>query len=130
MQRNARIVGAKIAVGLAVIPVLIFAYASGPDPRYTAAPGDSPEACATAGCHIGTPLNGGGGNVQLSSSAGSSYTPGQKQTFTVTINDSKARVYGFQMTARPDSNAALRQAGDFTSGTQQIVICEYGSLKR
>ncbi len=119
----------KIGVGLAVIPVLIYAYASGPDPRYTAAPGDNPNACATSGCHSDSALNSGGGNVQLTSSAGASYTPAQQQTFTITINDSKAKVYGFQMTARIDSNPSLRQAGDFTSDTQQIVICDDGSLK-
>jgi uncharacterized protein (TIGR03437 family) len=129
MQRNARILGAKIVVGLAVIPVLIFAYSAGPDPRYTAAPGDSKDACASAGCHVGTPLNGGGGNVQVTSSAGASYTPGQQQTFTITINDSVAKVYGFQMSARIDSNPVLGQAGDFTAGTQQIVICDDASFK-
>jgi hypothetical protein len=55
-------------------------------PRYTGAPGDS--TCANAGCHTGTALNGGGGNVQLTSSAGTSYTPGQQQTLTITITDS------------------------------------------
>ena len=65
----------------------------------------------------------------MSSSAGTSYTPGQQQTFTLTISDSKAKVYGFQLTARIDSNAEHGQAGDFTPGAQQIVICEDSSLK-
>jgi uncharacterized protein (TIGR03437 family) len=127
MQRKAGTIGAKIGIGLAVIPVLIYAYASGPDPRLTGAPGDNPAACTS--CHTGTPLNGGGGSVQLTSSAGTSYTFGQQQTLTVTINDSKARVYGFQMSARLDSDPSLGQAGDFTAGGQQLVLCNDGSLK-
>jgi uncharacterized protein (TIGR03437 family) len=126
MQRKS-IIGVKIGIGLAIIPVLIYAYASGPDPRLTGAPGDNPAACTS--CHTGTPLNGGGGSVQLTSSAGTSYTPGQQQTLTVTINDPKAKVYGFQMSARLDSDPAVGQAGDFTAGGQQLVLCNDGSLK-
>ena len=85
MQNKPWMPAAKIETGLAVIPVLIYAYASGPDPRYTGAPGDSADACASVGCHVGTALNGGGGSVQLTSSAGTSYTPGQQQTFTITM---------------------------------------------
>src|SRR5437879_6349582 len=97
-QRNSRVLAAKIAVGLGVIPVLIWAHALGPDQRHTGAPGDlflgKIATCAISGCHLGTPLNGGGGNVVLTTSAGTTYTPGQQQTITITITDSKARVYG------------------------------------
>ena len=119
----------KIATSVlfGVVPAVLFSYATGPDPRYTGAPGDS--TCATGGCHTGTALNGGGGGVQLISSAGASYTPGQQQTFTITITDSRARVYGFEATARPDSNPSKGQAGDFTAGAQQQVICENGRSK-
>ena len=43
--------------------LLLFAYSTGPEPRHTAAPGDDQLACASAGCHNGTALNGGGGSV-------------------------------------------------------------------
>ena len=127
VQTNRKIVAAKIAVGLGVIPVLMVAHSLGPDPRHTGAPGD--QTCAMSGCHIGTALNGGGGNVVLSTSAGTTYSPGQKQTITITINDPVAKVYGFQMSARLDSNPTLGQAGDFTAGQQQIVLCDFGDLK-
>lgn len=65
----------------------------------------------------------------MTSSAGATYTPGQQQTFTITITDSQARAYGFQMTARTDSNATSGQAGDFTAGAQQIVLCDNGRVK-
>src|SRR5437764_101828 len=86
------------AIAVSVIPAVLFSHASGPDPRNTGAPGD--QTCARSGCHTGTSLNGGGGNVQLTSSTGTTYTPGQQQTFTINITDSKAKTYGFQMSAR------------------------------
>lgn len=114
--------GAKVAIGLAAVAVVVWAHKAGPDPRRTGAPGD--QTCVDVGCHLGTPLNGGGGNVVLSTSAGTTYTPGRQQTITITINDSKAKAYGFQLTARLDSNPIKGQAGDFSSGAQQIVLCD------
>jgi uncharacterized protein (TIGR03437 family) len=67
--------------------------------------------------------------VQLTSSAGVSYTPGQQQTLTITVTDAKAKVFGFEATARPDSDPAKSQAGDFTAGTQQQVLCDNGRFK-
>jgi uncharacterized protein (TIGR03437 family) len=120
---------AATIAGIVLSAALIFAYATGPDPRHTAAPGDDPKACATSGCHTGTALNGGGGNVVVNFPNGMTYTPGAQQTFTIVITDSRARVYGFQMTARLESNLTNGQAGDYTAGTQQIVLCDNGSLK-
>src|SRR5260370_20413544 len=108
---------------------LLWAHSAGPDPRHTAAPGDDPLACATSGCHVGTPLNGGGGNVQVQFPNGLTYTPGVKQTFTIVITDSKAKVYGFQMSARLDSNLANGVAGTFTPDSHQIVICDNNNFR-
>ena len=49
-------------------------------------------------------------------------TPGQKQTITIKITDSAARVYGFQATARLASDHS-KPAGVFTPGTAQRVLC-------
>jgi uncharacterized protein (TIGR03437 family) len=124
MQKATKI---TTALFCGLVPAFLYSYATGPDPRYTGAPGDS--TCATGGCHTGTALNGGGGSVQLSSSSGTNYTPGQQQTLTITITDSKAKVYGFQATARPDSDPSKSQAGDFTAGAQQQVLCDNGRNK-
>ena len=97
MQKTTKI---ATAVFCGLIPAFLYSYATGPDPRYTGAPGDS----TCNDCHSGTALNGGGGSVQLTSSAGNNYTPGQQQTLTITIDDSKAKVYGFQASARLDSS--------------------------
>ena len=111
---------------LGTLPALLYAYSTGPDRRYTGAPGD--QTCVV--CHSGTPLNGGGGSVQLSSSAGTSYVFGQQQVLTITVADSKARVYGFELTARLDSDPSNGQAGDLTAGNQQQVLCDDNNLKR
>jgi len=119
-----------IAAGIVVCAAIIHAYAEGPDPRHTGAPGDDQLACSSSGCHTGTKINGGGGSVAVSFPNGLTYTPGVQQTFTITITDSAAKVYGFQMTARLESNLANGQAGDFTAfDKQQFVICEDSSFK-
>jgi uncharacterized protein (TIGR03437 family) len=113
----------------AMVPsvVLLYAYSEGPATRFTGAPGDDPDACTV--CHLGTPLNGGGGKVVVNFDNGQTYTPGEKQTFTIVITDSAARVYGFEMTARLDSDLAYGQAGDFTAGAGQVVKCDDESIK-
>src|SRR5260370_24884547 len=118
----------SIAV-LALLATFIYGHAAGPDARHTGGPGDDALACATSGCHTGPPINGGGGNVAVNFQNGLTYTPGVQQTFSLAVTDSKAKAYGFQMTARLESNLSNGQAGDFTAGPQQLVLCDNGSLK-
>jgi uncharacterized protein (TIGR03437 family) len=125
-RRNKFIFGLAATVSSAA---LIFGYATGPDPRYTGAPGDDPKACTSSGCHSDHALNSGGGNVVVNFPGGLNYTPGVQQTLTIVITDSVAKVWGFQMTARLDSNLSGGQAGDFTAGAQQFVLCENSSFK-
>lgn len=113
-----------IAASFITCAAIIYAYAEGPPPRYTGAPGDM-GTCDTEGCHTGTALNGGGGNVVVNFPNGMTYTPGgPAETFTIVITDSKAKAYGFEMTARLGSNPANGQAGNFTASSQQFVICD------
>ena len=77
--------------------------------------------CAAAGCHAGTALNGGGGNVAMTLSGGTSYTPGVAQTVTVTITDSAARLYGMQAAARLASSSST-QAGSFRALTDRLQV--------
>jgi uncharacterized protein (TIGR03437 family) len=117
---------------LAMVPsvVLLFAYATGPEPRHTTAPGDNPLGCTAAGCHNTFALNTGTGNVRIEFPDGETYTPGVAKTLRIVITEATARAYGFQLTARLESDLANGQAGDFTPGVQQVVICEDGSVKR
>jgi uncharacterized protein (TIGR03437 family) len=113
-----------------MVPMLLFAYATGPDPRHTAAPGDDPLACATAGCHTGLtkggPINAAGGNVSATFSDGSFYTPGKPVTITVNVSDPVNTFHGFQMTARLESNLVTAQAGRFSyqTGSGVFVLCD------
>jgi uncharacterized protein (TIGR03437 family) len=117
-----------------LVPLAVLAYEYGPDPRYTGAPGDNQLACAASGCHTGLaaggPINAAGGGVTATFSSGTTYTPGGSPiTIVVTVTDPVNKHYGFQMTARLATNLTEGQAGDFTAGTNQIVICDDNSLK-
>jgi uncharacterized protein (TIGR03437 family) len=127
------------------LPALLLAHEYGPDPGYDGAPfeppgvGVHPMACASGGCHssdqntsgVGGPINvfPGFGVVSIFSN-GSSYTPGGGPiTITVSVTDPVNTHYGFEMSARPESDLANTQAGDFTPGANQIVVCADGSVK-
>src|SRR5262245_31135788 len=119
MDRQRKIFLGKCVAVLSVVPVLIRAHAAGPDPGKAGVPGES--TCNEAGCHVGTPLNGGSGSVSIDA-GGSSYVPGVKQRIKVTVIDPTQRRWGFQLTARLASDPT-KQAGVFTNidnTTQQI----------
>src|SRR6266550_3082556 len=98
MHRRQKIFIGKVLAVLAVIPVLIFAHAAGPDPGKSGVPGES--TCAESGCHAGAGLNAGAGSVMIDA-GGSTYSPGgAKQRITVTVTDPTQRKWGFQLTAR------------------------------
>ena len=122
MNRQRKIFVAKSAVVLGVIPALILANVNGPDPRKTGAPGDG--LCSEAGCHTGT-ANSGGGRVEVTFPGGMTYTPGQTQRLQVTVTDSTARIYGFQLSTRLASNERNAQAGKLTpASSATFVLCE------
>jgi uncharacterized protein (TIGR03437 family) len=109
------------------LPMIMWAFSSGPDPRSEGGPGGPAASCAQAGCHTGTALNAGGGRVELQFPGGLTYTPGQKQRIRIVVTDSSARTYGFQMSARLASNETNGQAGRFdVVGTGQLILCQDG----
>jgi hypothetical protein len=76
--------------------------------------------CSTSGCHFDFPVNSGAGNVAISGLP-SEWSPGVAYALTVTVSDSNASLYGFQLTA-VDSNGA--QAGNFTAGDSRSRVME------
>lgn len=113
----------KMACVLGVIPVLMYAYSEGPDPRLTLAPGDSTTSCTQ--CHGGK-LNPVGGSVKLIPMS-DTYVPGTTQSITITITDPAQKAWGFQLTARDPNNA---QAGDFSNLNDLTqVLCVTGNEK-
>ncbi len=126
MSAGKKIVFAFLA---AMVPMLLFALAEGPDPGYSGAPPDgNPNACASSGCHTGLPnggpINAAGGSVSATFSSGTTYTPGQPVTITVNVSDPVNTWHGFQMTARLDSDLT-KQAGRFSyaPNTGVFVLC-------
>jgi uncharacterized protein (TIGR03437 family) len=129
MTTAQKIVWTGVGTWVAIVPALLLAHSAGPDPRYTAAPGDAPLACSSAGCHTGQgksgPINAAGGSVSAVFSGSGQYVPGQAQTITVTVTDPVNSIYGFQMTARLDSDQVNGQAGTFTpGGADTFVMCD------
>jgi hypothetical protein len=125
MSRQRKIFLAKAAAILSVIPALIYAHAAGPDAGKSGAPGES--TCNEASCHVGTGLNAGPGSVKIFAE-GTTYIPGVTQRIQVSINDPNQRRWGFQLTARTDSNSANR-AGILTSiDNTTLVICTAANL--
>jgi uncharacterized protein (TIGR03437 family) len=132
MTTAQKVVWTGVGTWVAIVPALLLAHSAGPDPRYTAAPGDAPLACASQTCHTsavkGGPINFYGGSVSAVFSGASSYTPGQPQTITVSVSDPANSVYGFQLTARLESDQVNGQAGTFTpGGADTFVMCDSGN---
>ena len=117
MRRHAIV--AAVAAGSFVVAA--FGHSFGPDPRLTGAPGDAPQACTL--CHSGT-LNAGKGSVKIAFPA-NTYTPGAKHHVVVQVSDPDQRRWGFELTARLNSNPSNGQAGDLTpSDANTQVVCE------
>lgn len=104
------------------------AHSTGPDPRYTGAPGDDPAACSA--CHSGAAPNSGPGSVNIVLPGGNRYTPGVTRHIVVQVSDPAQKRWGFQLSARLASDPANGQAGDLnpTDGNTQ-VLCDNGSPK-
>jgi uncharacterized protein (TIGR03437 family) len=137
-----------VSFSLGMIPMLLLAHEYGPDPRNTGAPGDNALGCAQSTCHTSSAKGGplltstpGGSGVFATFSSGTTYTPGVPVTITVTVSDPANTHYGFQMTARLESNLSKAQAGDFTVGSTpncpasnesascQTILCDDGQIK-
>src|SRR5436190_2425738 len=112
-----------VAMLTAIAPTSALGHSYGPAPRFTGGPGDNPRACTL--CHIGNALNSGAGSVKIVLQSGAVYIPGVKQRITVQIADPTQRRWGFELTARLNSDLEKGQAGDFTPiDNMTQVICE------
>lgn len=113
---------------LVVFATIGWSYSSGPPVRHTGAPGDIRNACTA--CHIGTALNGGTGSVKIVLPNGPVYTPGVKQHIQIQVSDSGQRRWGFQFSARLNSDLANGQAGDLASTDNFTqVLCDNDAPK-
>jgi len=97
----------QLAVLTLAVAAVAYAHSTGPDQGYTDAPGDLGNCTA---CHDNFPANSGPGSLNISGNP-AIYTPGQNYTLAVTIQDPRARRWGFELTAI-DGNG--NRAGTFT----------------
>ena len=110
-----------IAIGAFYLPIALQAHSSEPEPGRTGVPGEG--TCSASGCHVGTAVNGGGGDVKVTFPDALTYTPGVRQSLTVTVSDSTARAFGFQLTVRLASNSKTQAGTLITSGSSAFVLC-------
>jgi uncharacterized protein (TIGR03437 family) len=111
----------------AVAPVCLSAHSYGPPPSVTAGPADNQLACTQ--CHRTSALNSGQGSISVSLQTGTVYIPGVKQRVTVRLEDTGQQRWGFELSARLDSDAEKSQAGDFApvDNFTQVICADAGA---
>ena len=120
---------AKGVVILAALPFLIYAYEYGPDAGAAGVPGEN-GTCSQVGCHTGTAVNAPGGSVSVTFPGALSYSPGATQHLVVTVDDSKQRRWGFELTARLAGDPT-QMAGTFSPTDKRTqLICSSANLVR
>lgn len=97
--------------------VMLFAFTAAPPQARTGAEVDGGLACNA--CHRGADLNSGAGRITITASP---YTPGVRQMIRVRVEHPEATKWGFQLTARFDSEKT-RKAGVFTANSDIRVRC-------
>ncbi|HWZ29736.1 MAG TPA: hypothetical protein VNX18_00280 [Bryobacteraceae bacterium] len=147
-QRTKKILWGMGGTFIALFPAMMLGHVEGPDVRHTGGPGDFKMSCGdpagtgSASCHTNAPAPGpggpvnaiSGGSVAATFSTGAVYIPGgQPITITVTVTDPSTNppwsgYYGFQMSARLDSDTTYGQAGHFATGApNQGIFCDHGA---
>ncbi len=114
MNRNWR--NGVLAAGVVLAPVFVLANSGGAPAGSSGVPGE--QTCSRSGCHLNASV---GSQMTITAASGTTYTPGVRQTLTVTITDQNNR-YGFQITARNAENART-QAGAFTGSSSVDAYC-------
>lgn len=105
----------KIVLASAALPILVYAFSSGPPSEHTG--GFNENTCVE--CHIGTALNGGPGRVTITG-APSTYTSGTVYPITVRVEDPNQRRWGFEMSARVQASGT--QAGSLAPTNNQTQL--------
>ncbi|HXB73152.1 MAG TPA: choice-of-anchor V domain-containing protein [Candidatus Acidoferrales bacterium] len=127
-RNGARRLVLVLAILAGISPIVTFGHSYGPAPRVTAGPGDNPKACTQ--CHTTNALNSGPGSVKIVLQSGAFYIPGVKQRVAVQVADPAQQRWGFELTARLNSDLQNGQAGDFTPiDNMTQVICEDSAPK-
>jgi uncharacterized protein (TIGR03437 family) len=123
--RRKGILLAKLAVVVPLVPLLIWAYRSGPPPGVSGAPGEG--SCWAAGCHQSPTgaLVENSNAIEITFPAGPRYQPGIQQRLRLTITDPQGRGFGFQLSVRDGQN---RQAGTLAPADARTQLTTEGGI--
>lgn len=91
------------SLAAAALPAALLALPTGAPSGHAGVDGE--ETCLA--CHAGIALNSGGGNVTVTFPGSFVYRPGVRQRLRVTVNDTVASAFGFQITARRADDVKL-----------------------
>lgn len=98
-----------------------FATSTGAPLNTTGAPGNL--TCAQVGCHSSFPLNSGAGRLAVATADGvSTYVPGQTIRMRVTLQDSAATRWGFNLTVRKEGTSDFAGAVAVPSSPSPAVV--------
>lgn len=107
---------------LVLAPAALLAESARPSLGYTGAPADHNGQNCTS-CHTGSPVNSSSGSVTVNIS---DYNPSVQQTIHITVQDSLATTWGFQITIRQVSDET-QSAGTFSTSATVQAACDDGS---
>jgi uncharacterized protein (TIGR03437 family) len=108
---------------------MLRAEVNGPDPGLAGVPN---EAGNCSNCHGGgsSSVNTKGGSVSVAFPKGNTYAPGEVQRWVVTVTDSSARRWGYQLAARRASSTSTMAGGFKTPDSNSQVVCSDTSFRR
>jgi uncharacterized protein (TIGR03437 family) len=106
--------GWQLLIALAGLPLLVYAFSSGPPVAHTGGFGEP--TCSQFGCHL-SPINSGPGSVTIT--APEFYASGQTYQITVRVADPNQRRWGFEMSSRSQN---AQQAGTLSSASNQTQV--------
>ncbi len=111
----------RVLLSLAgAVPVMLFAFSTGPPVKRTGAAVDGGLTCAVCHSTYGAANSDARGSVAISAA---NYVPGVNQVISVTVKHPEALRWGFQLIARTTADQT-KQAGTFTPDDIVRVRCE------
>lgn len=115
----------KLFIPVAVAPLFVLAYRSGPPAGVSGAPGEG--SCWAAGCHQSPTgaLIENSNAIDITFPAGPRYRPGVEQRLKLTITDPQGRGFGFQLSVRDEQN---RQAGTLAPVDARTQVSSQGGI--
>jgi uncharacterized protein (TIGR03437 family) len=120
-MRSQRIAITIVLTFFFCMPVYLISNEDGPLPRHTGGPFPGEQTCAITDCHIGIPVNSGGGRVTMTINGVPpeqySYVPGETVPVVVRVEDAAQMRWGFELSARLADGCS--QAGSFATSPNE-----------